>query len=78
MKGNMMSWDLILPRIILHAEDYDFDGKLVLRELVGSKNALSAKKTFLKRTFNSPMYSYSTHEYIEYITYSYSPSGLLN
>ena len=36
MKGNMMNWDLTIPQAILHAEKYNFDGKLVSRELDGS------------------------------------------
>ena len=36
MNGNMMNWDLTIPKAILHAEKYNFDGKLVSRELDGS------------------------------------------
>ena len=36
MKGNMMSWDLTIPEAISHAEKYNFDGKLISRELDGS------------------------------------------
>ena len=39
MKGNMMNWDLTIPQAILHAEKYNFDGKLVSRELDGSINS---------------------------------------
>ncbi len=39
MKGNMMKWDLTIPQAILHAEKYNFDGKLVSRELDGSINS---------------------------------------
>ena len=36
MKGNMMGWDLTIPQAISHAEKYNFDGKLISRELDGS------------------------------------------
>ena len=39
MKGNMMNWDLTIPQAILHAEKYNFDGKLVSRELDGTINS---------------------------------------
>ena len=39
MKGNMMNWDLTIPQAILHAEKYNFDGKLISRELDGSINS---------------------------------------
>ena len=34
-----MNWDLTIPQAILHAEKYNFDGKLVSRELDGSINS---------------------------------------
>ena len=39
MKGNMMNWGLTIPQAILHAEKYNFDGKLISRELDGSINS---------------------------------------
>ena len=36
MKGNMMNWDLTIPQAISHAEKYNFDGKLISREVDGS------------------------------------------
>ena len=36
MNGNMMGWDLTIPQAISHAEKYNFDGKLISRELDGS------------------------------------------
>jgi acyl-CoA synthetase (AMP-forming)/AMP-acid ligase II len=36
MKGNMMGWALTIPQAISHAEKYNFDGKLISRELDGS------------------------------------------
>tara|TARA_B100000945_G_C20427218_1_gene621282 strand:+ start:5594 stop:7210 length:1617 start_codon:yes stop_codon:yes gene_type:complete len=36
MKGNMMNWDLTIPEAISHAEKYNFDGKLISREVDGS------------------------------------------
>ena len=39
MKGNMMNWDLTIPQAILHAEKYNFDGKLISRELDGTINS---------------------------------------
>ena len=29
MKGNMMNWGLTIPQAILHAEKYNFDGRLI-------------------------------------------------
>ena len=39
MKGNMMNWGLTIPQAILHAEKYNFDGKLISRELDCSINS---------------------------------------
>ena len=36
MNGNMMGWDLTIPQAISHAEKYNYDGKLISRELDGS------------------------------------------
>jgi 3-(methylthio)propionyl---CoA ligase len=36
MKGNMMNWDLTIPQAISHAEKYNFDGRLISREVDGS------------------------------------------
>ncbi len=36
MNGNMMGWDLTISQAISHAEKYNFDGKLISRELDGS------------------------------------------
>jgi len=36
MKGNMMNWDLTIPQAISHAEKYNFDSKLISREVDGS------------------------------------------
>ena len=36
MNGNMMNWDLNISQAISHAEKYNFDGKLISRELDGS------------------------------------------
>ena len=36
MKGNMMNWNLTIPQAISHAEKYNFDGKLISREVDGS------------------------------------------
>jgi len=33
MNGNMMNWDLNISQAISHAEKYNFDGKLISREL---------------------------------------------
>ena len=49
MKGNMMNWDLTIPQAILHAEKYNFDGKLVSRELDGSINSTTYGKS-IKRS----------------------------
>ncbi|MDA9876491.1 long-chain fatty acid--CoA ligase [Gammaproteobacteria bacterium] len=38
MNGNMMGWDLTIPQAISHAEKYNYDGKLISRELDGSIN----------------------------------------
>ena len=45
MKGNMMNWDLTIPQAILHAEKYNFDGKLVSRELDGTINSTTYGKS---------------------------------
>ena len=49
MKGNMMNWDITIPQAILHAEKYNFDGKLVSRELDGSINSTTYGKS-IKRS----------------------------
>ena len=36
MNGNMMGWELTISQAISHAEKYNFDGKLISRELDGS------------------------------------------
>ena len=36
MKGNMMNWNLTIPQAISHAEKYNFDGRLISREVDGS------------------------------------------
>ena len=41
MKGNMMNWDLTIPQAILHAEKYNFNAKLISRELDGTINSTS-------------------------------------
>ena len=44
-----MNWDLTIPQAILHAEKYNFDGKLVSRELDGSINSTTYGKS-IKRS----------------------------
>jgi len=40
-----MNWDLTIPQAILHAEKYNFDGKLVSRELDGSISSTTYGKS---------------------------------
>ena len=44
-----MNWDLTIPQAILHAEKYNFDGKLVSRELDGSISSTTYGKS-IKRS----------------------------
>ncbi|MDA0880944.1 MAG: long-chain fatty acid--CoA ligase [Proteobacteria bacterium] len=41
MKGNMMNWNLTIPQAISHAEKYNFDGKLISREVDGSITSIT-------------------------------------
>ena len=36
MKGNMLNWDVTVPKLIDHAEKYSFDAEIVSRELDNS------------------------------------------
>ena len=33
MKGNMLNWDVTVPKLIDHAEKYTYDAEIVSREL---------------------------------------------